>query len=338
MSGAKCVFVAIVMTATPVLAEKLTRQEIIEDGVASIRFTPDPTYGEVITDADQAAIKAELAGYAWSIDSIPEVINELPSGTKAAILGVGGLRLISADRDYCRAAMKAYVMRRVGLAYGARRLPQLNEADQKKLTELLEEVASSVRRGLIKHAGEYLTEPEIEPLIAYMLGASTAHMKNPTQESYKRIPPRERMQAIIADFESRLAAAQPRIRERAAKLLAAPGSDGEQQGRERFRSMLQSELIQPLLYKLARETSVDAAPIAQEVKRLLPGYEEAEKRLKELSEPKRKAEADRRTAAFLKKSAEDHEALMERMRSRAESGELPSTAGQGSPPSPTPSP
>lgn len=339
MNRAVCMFFAAAFTTTSSVAEQLTRQEIVEKALASIQFAPDPQHGEAIPEATRVAMKTELTAYARSMDSIPEVINGLPPGTRSVILGAGRLRLISADREYCESAMKLYIMVHVAEACYARLLPQLNEVDQHKLVELLEEVASSVQRSLVAHVGQYLTEAEINALVGYMRAAATGHVKDPTRESYKRIPSREKMQAISVDFESRLAAAEPRLKDRAARMLAASGSDDEKHARELFCGMLQSDLIQPLLWNLSRETSIDAAPIAAEIKRLVPGLEQAEKRFSELSAPKTKAETDRRMAAFRKKFAEDQEALMQRMRSRSESGELsPFPADERTQPAPAASP
>lgn len=339
MNGAKCLFLALTVIITHARAEQLTRQELIENAVAGIHFRPDPEHGEVIPDATRVAMKTELTAYARSVDAIPEVISGLPPGTKAAILGVPGLPLVSADRDYCQAAIKFHMLHDVAVAYGARLLPQLNEADRKKLIELVEEVASSIRRSLIAHVGQYLTEAEIDALVGYMRAAATAHIDNPTRESYKRVPPPERFQAIIADFESRLAAAGPRLKDRATRMLAPSDSKDEQRGREQFRGMLRSELIQPLLWNLNRETSIDATPIAAEVKRLVPGLEQVGKRFSELSAPKRQAETDRRMAAWRKKDAEGQEAFIQRMRNRAESGELsPFPTDERTQPAPAASP
>jgi len=270
--------------------EQITREDIIETVIANMRFVP--VYGESIGIEQQTSVKKELIEYIRTASFIPPVMKGLPDGTRDSVLR-RSLDLVSADREYCMAEVKAHLMAQVVGAEIARDVPMLNEQQQGHLLAAVDSLLATVGDSCQRHMGSFLTEEDIRNAKGSIREFVIAKMRSPVSAWYKRVPSEARMRAIAADFDARLAEAQSRVSEEAARMIPTKGAVDYEDKLARFRAGLVTQIVEPLRAVLNREMAIDEAPFRSKAEKMFPGYWDIQYRANELWEREMRKAADR---------------------------------------------
>jgi len=214
--GALMRLLTILMTASLAASatgnERITREEIIEDMVASIKF--DLCCDETISEAERESIKEAMLQQAAKEDFLPEVVENLPDGTRAAVLGHGML-LSSKEPEYCLARAEYHLMRIVAQCECARKMPLLGDAQRRDLVGTLDGLLATTGTAIKNHFRPLLQSDEIDRWMEGVRAHVVATIQSPVSNALKRIPAASDVDRITAGLEQRLAEVRQRAFEEA---------------------------------------------------------------------------------------------------------------------------
>lgn len=182
--------------------ERITREEIIEDMVRSIKF--DLCCDETISEAERESIRKAMLQQAAKEDFLPEVVENLPNGTRAAVLGHAML-LSSKEPEYCLARAECHLMQILAQCECARKMPLLGDTQQRDFVGTLDGLLATTGTAIKNYLEPLLQSDEIDRWMEKLRAHVIATMQSPVSNAFKRIPAASDVDRITAGLEQRLA-------------------------------------------------------------------------------------------------------------------------------------